>query len=97
MARAGRQVGLHKLFDPVVFLLCINGQAVHLCGEEVPDDPVGQIQIGMEQGRGTGVLFPVLDVLPEALQKIHIGLKLLFGDAFTDRADNIAFSGLSHA
>src|SRR5258705_9793244 len=77
-------VRLQVLEDLLVFLLRVDDQLGHVLGEDVADQPGGQLHLAMEDRGGLGPLRRLVDLGPELFQVLDVVLELLLAPLRSD-------------
>src|ERR671912_148633 len=87
--QVGRDLG-QVLLDPLVEVVAVDHQLDEVGGEDVADDPNDQLGLGVDDGRGAGLLGLALDRLPAGLEPGQVGAEVVGAGALGGGADDQA-------
>src|SRR5829696_3650037 len=93
LAELGQQVGRdlgQVLLDPLVEVVAVDHQLDEVGREDVADDPHDQLGLGVDDGRGGGLLGLALDRLPAGLEAGQVGPEVVGAGALGGGADDQA-------
>src|SRR5215216_1653862 len=93
LAQLGQQVGGdlgQVLLDPGAELVAVDHQLDEVGREDVADDPDDQLGLGVDDGRGAGLLGLALDRLPAGLEAGQVGAEVVGAGPFGGGADDQA-------
>src|SRR5215211_2252699 len=93
LAELGQQVGRdlgQVLLDPLVEVVAVDHQLDEVGREDVADDPHDQLGLGVDGGRGGGLLGLALDRLPAGLEAGQVGPEVVGAGALGGGADDQA-------
>ena len=79
---------VHKLDDPLVFRLLVYTDRRELKRELIPQKPLHEVQLRMNQRRPRGLFRPSPNVLPKLNQIVQIVGQVLFGVLLRGRPDD---------
>src|ERR671913_353351 len=78
------------LLDPLVEVVAVDHQLDEVGREDVADDPHDQLRLGVDDGRGAGLLGLALDRLPAGLEAGQVGPEVVGAGALGGGADDQA-------